>query len=407
MHWRRAGWIAEHAGRGENATRSGRTPSDVSSGSSTPADANHTEPSSMLMDLRYFLEMVDEKHRYGANLQVYHEYWQRQNTTENFFHWLDHGPGRHLDLPLCSREKLDREKIRYLSREERKDYLVQIDDQGRLRWDKNGELITTSVDEYKDSNHGIVPKSSPDPLSPAAADTVSPDARHALAHDLAAFSHLSLDSQESSSSTSSSSSSSPESSHPTSPSPDPKKKPHRSLRISPAALLNHLLRSSVKPGTWIYVTDTLNRLYVGIKNSGAFQHASFLSGARIRSAGAIGIQDGRLTYLSPLSGHYRPTTRSFRAFVDGLEESGVDLAALRVSGAYKVLKGMELYGRTKRGLRKAGGKGEKRGEKGKGSLGKEERVALEALHETEGISATELVERHWEEHHGRRGKGKG
>ena len=84
----------------------------------------------MLMDLRYFLEMVDVKHRYGANLQVYHEFWRRQNTTQNFFYWLDHGPGLNLDLSLCSREKLDRERIRYLSREERKAYLVEVDDEG-------------------------------------------------------------------------------------------------------------------------------------------------------------------------------------------------------------------------------------------------------------------------------------
>ena len=239
----------------------------------------------MLMDLRYFLEMVDSKHRYGANLQVYHEYWKRQDTTQNFFYWLDHGPGKHLDLSLCSREKLDREQIRYLSREERKDYLVEVDDDGRLRWAKNGELITTSVDDFKDSTRGIIPVGTPDPhLS----DQTSPEADTSLSHDLRRFSlsgfnSNSSDDEESSGSTSSSTK--PDDNNNNPPPDNPKRS--RRIHVSPATLLNHLLRSSVKPGTWIYVTDTLNRLYVGIKSSGSFQHASFLSGSRIRSAGSI------------------------------------------------------------------------------------------------------------------------
>ncbi|KAF8469653.1 hypothetical protein BDZ91DRAFT_61641 [Kalaharituber pfeilii] len=39
------------------------------------------------MDILYFLELVDLKHRYGANLKVYHDYWQAQDTHENFFYW--------------------------------------------------------------------------------------------------------------------------------------------------------------------------------------------------------------------------------------------------------------------------------------------------------------------------------
>lgn len=403
-NWRRVGWIAEHAGRGESSASSQRTASDMSVADPSKPDDDHEESASMLMDLRYFLEMVDSKHRYGANLQVYHQFWKRQATTQNFFYWLDHGPGRHLDLSLCSREKLDREQIRYLSREERKDYLVEVDDEGRLRWAKNGELITTSVDDFKDSTRGIVPIEASDSLPSNEADEVTPGADAVLAQDLrrlslSGFNSNSSDDAESSSSSRSSSSS------PTKPSQDPptdKPKPSRKIHVSPATLLNHLLRSSVKPGTWIYVTDTLNRLYVGIKSSGAFQHASFLSGARIRSAGSISIHQGRLTYLSPLSGHYRPTTKSFRTFVEALDEQGVDLSALKVSGAYRVLRGMEFYGRTKKGLtrvRRVGRRGEKRG-----GEGRKERAVVELVHEAEGVSATELVERHWEMEHAHHGR---
>jgi hypothetical protein len=399
LNWRRAGWIAEHAGRGESSASSQRTASDMSNASTGKSDDGQEEVTSMMMDLRYFLEMVDSKHRYGANLQVYHEYWKRQATTQNFFYWLDHGAGKHLDLSLCSREKLDREQIRYLSREERKDYLVEVDDEGRLRWAKNGELITTSVDDFKDSTRGIIPVGTPDPQPLDNPDQTSTEANAVLAQDLrrlslSGFNSNSSDDEESSSSSSiNSSSTKPANNN----NPPNKPKPFRRIHVSPATLLNHLLRSSVKPGTWIYVTDTLNRLYVGIKSSGAFQHASFLSGSRIRSAGSISVENGQLTYLSPLSGHYRPTTQSFRTFLESLDDQGVDLSGLKVSGAYKVLIGLELYGRTKKGLTKVRRVG-RREKRAKGE-GRKERVAVELVHESEGVSATELVEKHWEREH--------
>lgn len=331
-NWRRAAWVAEHASAGESGT----------------PEANN----SMLMDLRYFLEMTDTQHRYGANLQVYHAEWKRSQTKQNFFLWLDHGEGSHLDLPGCSREKLERERIRYLSREERKDYLVRIDSDGKLRWRKNDELITTSGELYRDSIQGIVAKDSSTPawayeqddlLDPP--NTSSPDDDDEA-------------STQTSSTTATSISDPPRPDHlekTTTTAKKKKRKPH--LHVSPATLLNHLLRASVKPGTWIYVVDTLSNLYIGIKTSGAFQHASFLSGARILSAGSIGIDAGQLTYLSPLSGHYRPTTRSFRRFVERLGDQGVDLRQLRVSRAYEVLVGMECYGKAREGLEFFGGRG--------------------------------------------------
>ncbi|KAK3110255.1 hypothetical protein LTR53_015633, partial [Teratosphaeriaceae sp. CCFEE 6253] len=119
-NWRTVGKIAEHA------VGSDCSPSRLCSGSSLASGStgHHQAADAMFLDLRYFLEMVDTKHRYGANLQIYHEEWQRSITKENFFQWLDHGEGRRLSLPVCSREKLDRERIRYLSREERRDYEV-------------------------------------------------------------------------------------------------------------------------------------------------------------------------------------------------------------------------------------------------------------------------------------------
>lgn len=110
-----------------------------------------------MMDLQYFLEMVDQKHRYGSNLRKYHAYWKTQDTTQSYFYWLDEGEGKNLDLPECSRARLDKEQVRYLSREERLNYLVKINDDGLLIWAKNGELVWTKDELFKDSVNGIVP----------------------------------------------------------------------------------------------------------------------------------------------------------------------------------------------------------------------------------------------------------
>ena len=118
---------------------------------------NTRRKATKLMDLQYFLEMVDRRHRYGSNLRKYHNYWKSSPTSQNFFYWLDYGEGKEVELPECDRARLDREQVRYLSREERLNYLVTVDDQGRLRWAKNGELVWTKDTLYKDSMEGIVP----------------------------------------------------------------------------------------------------------------------------------------------------------------------------------------------------------------------------------------------------------
>jgi hypothetical protein len=89
-------------------------------------------------------------------------------------------------------------------------------------------------------------------------------------------------------------------------------------------------------------------MYVGIKQSGAFQHSSFLHGARISAAGLIKIKNGQLRRLSPLSGHYRPPTKNFRAFVHSLQENGVDMSRVSISRSYAVLVGLEAYVKTRR-----------------------------------------------------------
>ncbi|KAL1651264.1 hypothetical protein SLS58_000603 [Diplodia intermedia] len=334
-NWRRIGEVARRAG-GDDVERDHSdtdeaqlSPEERERRRALKAEAKRErDKTAKVMDLQYWLEMVDQKHRYGSNLRAYHAEWKKSGTHENFFYWLDYGEGKRFEVPTCSRERLEREQVRYLNREERQNYLVKIDSEGRLCWAKNGELITTSM-EYKDSVNGIVHNDDGTPAysrgstsssssassasSIMSTGSVDPEGEHYVNHDLEKAKGI-------------------------------KKIKH----VSAAAVLNHLLRRSVKPNSWIFVADTSFRLYVGIKQSGAFQHSSFLHGARISAAGLIKIKDGQLRRLSPLSGHYRPPTSNFRAFVHSLRDADVDMSRVSISRSYAILVGLEAYVKTRK-----------------------------------------------------------
>ena len=291
------------------------------------------------MDLQYFLEMVDLKHRHGSNLRKYHAQWTKQNTNQSFFYWLDQGDGKDISLEECSRENLDSMQVRYLSREERSHYLVKVDTQGLLTWAKNGKPVWTKDELFRDSMAGIVPTSD---LTPAYRYNVPPETQ---------------------SSDEASTSEPDEDVDPTRPDEGEQcineefhqaKGPAKVKSLSAAVVINHMIRSSLKKGhKWIFVADTSFNLYIGYKQVGAFQHSSFLHGSRILAAGQIKVKRGSLRRLSPLSGHYRPPAKNFRAFVKNLEGAGVDMSRVSISQSYAVLIGLEGYTKTRRKLKAA------------------------------------------------------
>ncbi|GAP85365.1 putative IQ calmodulin-binding domain-containing protein [Rosellinia necatrix] len=297
-----------------------------------------------MMGLQYFLEMIDLKHRHGSNLRTYHEEWKRFDTNENFFYWLDYGEGKAVDLATCPRERLDRECVRYLSREERQDYLVEIDLEGRLVWAKNGIRIDTTQ-EWKDSIHGIVPLDDPTPaFSPEIEGHMRDDARHHHHHH-----HPQDRSGSSSPSSRESELEAARAAKNANTEPDGAKGVGKPRHVSAAAaIFNKLPRKPARVNTWIFVADTAFRLYVEIKASGAFQHSSFLRGRRISAAGLIRARDGRLSRLSPLSGHYRPPAAHFRALVRSLEDRGADLSRVSTGRGHAMLAGLEAYVRARR-----------------------------------------------------------
>jgi len=351
--WKKVATIARRAGG------DAEDPEDSSSSSSSSSSSDSDGPSTAerkkaarereeakakrrkearMMGLQYFLEMIDTKHRYGSNLRVYHEEWKKADTNENFFYWLDYGEGRFLDIEACPRERLDREQVRYLSREERQYYLVTVDKEGRLCWAKNGARIDTT-EKWKDSIHGIVPAEDPTP----AFQPVSGN-RTRLLGDTETEESSSSDDDEASEAELEAA----RAAKYATPSFDDAKGVKKISHMSASTILNKLLRKSVRKNTWIFVADTSFRLYVGIKDSGAFQHSSFLQGSRISAAGLVRVHNGRLTSLSPLSGHYRPPASNFRAFVRSLKEAGADMSRVSISKSYAVLVGLEAYVKTRR-----------------------------------------------------------
>ena len=341
------------------------------------------------MDLQYFLEMVDHKHRYGSNLRKYHAHWKtQQKTNQNFFYWLDQGEGKDFEHEECSRARLEQEQVRYLSREERLKYLVNINKQGQLVWAKNGQLVWTKDELYRDSVEGIVPLA--DPAAPwdhnvrtqyhenpyaQHSDSEHPDSQHpdsqhpdsqhpdsqhpasAWEHNEQTEHHDDPDSQSDSTSSEDGNEDSPgglEGERYVNESFHRARGPAKLKHVNAAVLFNHMIRQSLKKGhKWIFVADTSFRMYIGYKQSGAFQHSSFLNGGRILSAGLIKVKDGQLRRLSPLSGHYRPPAANFRAFVHSLEDAGCDMSHVSISRSYAILVGLEGYVKTRKRIKNA------------------------------------------------------
>lgn len=349
LNWKKASVVARRAGHDNLESDDGN---DTSSISSVDSDASPEEKDRIrqlrdkliagrkhqakMMGLQYFLEMVDLKHRYGSNLRQYHAEWKKTDTNENFFYWLDYGSGKNIELDGCPRDRLEREKIRYLSREERQYYLVKIDDDGRLRWARTDEVIDTT-EKYKDSIHGIVPADDPTPAYDSGTQ-LRPSSVLSRSGRSGSGSLSSMDSTREAD----------RAAKYADPGLDEPVSMKKVKHFSASSVWNKLLRRSVRDGTWIFVADTSFRLYVGIKNSGAFQHSSFLQGSRISAAGLIKIKNGRISSLSPLSGHYRPPASNFHAFVKALKEGGVDMSHVSISKSYAILVGLEAYIKTRK-----------------------------------------------------------
>jgi hypothetical protein len=85
----------------------------------------------------------------------------------------------------------------------------------------------------------------------------------------------------------------------------------------------------------------LSTFGIGLKYKVLMQ--SFLHGSRLTSAGLITIRHGQLRKLSPLSGHYRCSTRPFRYFLHAMEQQGVDMSKVHNSRSYIIMVRLFMY----------------------------------------------------------------
>ncbi|GAA5886795.1 hypothetical protein JCM5296_006406 [Sporobolomyces johnsonii] len=307
------------------------------------------------MESQYWLEMVDKKHRYGSNLKYYHQKWNDEETSDNFFHWLDDGDGKKLELDQCPRSRLEKERITYLTAEQRETYRVTVNSAGLLVWAKDGSLLDTSKfhDDRGPEHGGVVPISEEENRKKEAEGKEKIRRAKENGGETPSSSDYEDDSSSSSSSDSEVADEIREGAKPYADKGGTagqgkgvkQFKQRVQYYTSPRAVVDRLLRQTINKNTWLYVSDLENNLYVGIKKTGGFQHSSFLYGARVSSAGLLKAQKGKLTSLSPLSGHYRAGTMHFKAFVRSLEENGVDMSSVSISKSVMTIRVIEKYGR--------------------------------------------------------------
>ncbi|KAG8754118.1 hypothetical protein FRC14_005371 [Serendipita sp. 396] len=114
-------------------------------------------------------------------------------------------------------------------------------------------------------------------------------------------------------------------------------------RFTTKGLTQRVLRKTVQKNTWIYVSDKNYNVFVGIKETGYFQHSSPTAGGLVTSAGLIKVENGLVTSLSPLSGHYRTSVEHYRQFLDAMQKKGLDLSHVHVTKEEVILWGLERW----------------------------------------------------------------
>ncbi|KAF9044623.1 hypothetical protein BDZ89DRAFT_1059095, partial [Hymenopellis radicata] len=211
--------------------------------------------------------------------------------------------------PVCVTRCPGRSRLinaRYLSAEQRLNYLASVDSEGKLRWARNNELIDTTAGHWKDSGDGkgVIPEDS-------IPDRPPPERRGSFSSSLA--------SQE-------------------------------SVVAQHYAGDDNNGRSKLARVFHQYFT------FLFIRRNRNFPALYILAGGLVTSAGLISVKDGVIYTLSPLSGHYR---RHFHRFIKVLNERGVDMHKARISKAGATLWGIEHLAKWKKSKDVFVGKGKK------------------------------------------------
>ena len=216
------------------------------------------------------------------------------------------------ELPNCSRERLESMQVRYLGREERRLYEVVVGEQGKLVWRKDGVRVDTT-EAWRDSIRGIVEVGSDEPewahdrpgwARGSSESSAGPSDLDEDGGSMAGVGTAATAKEKDNPEQAATNRTMQE--QPASPTQEQQSNksfslhdliriPTRENRNGDAAAKGEKeSRKKGKKQMWIFLADTKNNLYIGIKQSGAFQHSSFLHGSRVSAAGIISVRDGQL-----------------------------------------------------------------------------------------------------------------
>jgi len=93
---------------------------------------------------------------------------------------------------------------------------------------------------------------------------------------------------------------------------------------------------SIEDVEMMFVLDEWGRLYIGMKNDGerpdekGFNHASFLGGRPVASAGKLIFREGRVIGITDHSGHYRCGRNELALALEALQKMGVTINQVHV-----------------------------------------------------------------------------
>lgn len=84
-------------------------------------------------------------------------------------------------------------------------------------------------------------------------------------------------------------------------------------------------------GANLFVMDERGHIYAYGNKSDVFdgmnlKHSSFLWGEPTRAAGTMRVEQGQIVFVTPRSGHYKPTIRQMLTFLERLQAYGVELS---------------------------------------------------------------------------------
>jgi hypothetical protein len=414
-----------------------------------------------VLQCEHWLEMADERHRYGSNLLPYFEWWWREHgdggggggggrkqeeeeeeeeaaangggearpppppppadgddsgprrvpsllpvrrslsvlandaarrdaAARRFFAFLDGTPeGRALDLGKLPREreedgnaaaeeaegdggaaaphagaagppreKLERERVRYLTPQERAELEVGVDGSGRLVYKRSGARVHTRGGEQEKKQQAAVVAAAAAAAATATGDSGAAAAESAAAAAAAAAAGDDDDAEPREDGETMARALAPflsaasaageldddddddddeeeeeEAAAGDAPSPAPDA-PAPAPTPGPAANDDPDEKPTNKPCKWIWVLDRQRRLYVHAKRRGTFHHSSFVEGGEVLSAGGLDADGGRIRRLTADSGHYRPSLDNFMATVSLLRDWGADLSAAVLSAKH-------------------------------------------------------------------------